>query len=81
MVCVVFYICGALYNFTRRPQIAQHYDGTKCLLEQIWTGYLATICAMKNSYQDLLGLLEFVGSYCKSSGEDVAEAIYIFSAK
>ena len=44
-------------------------------LEQGWTGHLATISAIKNSYQDLLDLLEFVGSYCKSSGEDVAEAI------
>ena len=44
-------------------------------LEHGWTGHLATISAIKNWYQDLLDLLEFVGSYCKSSGEDVAEAI------
>lgn len=73
----VFDICNGLYNFTRRPVIAQHYDGErlKRLLDQRWTGHLATVTTVRRCYQELLDLLEAVATYSKSPGDDVVEAI------
>jgi hypothetical protein len=73
----LFDICGGLYNLTRRPLIAQHYDGEKLkrLLDQRWTGHLATVSVVRKCYHELLDLLGAVQTYSGSSGDDVAEAI------
>ena len=54
------YVCGNLYNFFRNPTVALQYNGEnlKCLLEQRWTGYLATVTAVFNSFQHLTLLLQ-----------------------
>ena len=73
----VFEICDGLYNFTRRPLIAQHYDGKRLqrLLQQRWTGHLVTISTIKSCYPQLLELLNTIALHPKSSGSDVAEAV------
>ena len=73
----MFEVCDGLYNFTRRPHFAQHYDGEKLkrLLQQRWTGHLATISTIRKCYRELLELLDTVGSHPQASGDEVAEAI------
>ena len=40
-----FHVCNALYKFCKKPTIAVHYKGLHLqrLLEQRWTGHLATV--------------------------------------
>jgi hypothetical protein len=73
----MFEVCDGLYNFTRRPLIAQHYDGEKLkrLLQQRWSGHLSTISTIRKCYHELLDLLDAIGSHPRASGLDVAEAI------
>ena len=46
------HLCGSLYIFFRKPTVALHCNGEKmkCLLEQRWTGHLATVTAALNSF-------------------------------
>ena len=51
------HVCGSL-RFFRKPAVALHYNGEKLkrLLEQRWTGYLATVTAVLNSFQHVTSL-------------------------
>jgi len=44
-VLELFVLCGCLYNFTKRPNMAVIYHGNrlKCLLDQHWTGHWETL--------------------------------------
>ncbi|KAJ3583979.1 hypothetical protein NHX12_015476 [Muraenolepis orangiensis] len=55
----LFNICNVLYTFTRKPIVAAHYQGNtlKRLLEQRWTGHLATVHIILKSFQDIVELL------------------------
>ncbi|KAJ3592963.1 hypothetical protein NHX12_005301, partial [Muraenolepis orangiensis] len=59
----LFNICNVLYvKFTRKPTVAAHYQGNtlKRLLEQRWTGNLATVQIILKSFQDIVELLRHV---------------------
>ncbi|KAJ3583322.1 hypothetical protein NHX12_025626, partial [Muraenolepis orangiensis] len=58
----LFNICNVLYTFTRKPIVAAHYQGNtlKHLLEQRWTGHLATVQIILKSFQDIVELLRHV---------------------
>ncbi|KAJ4930085.1 hypothetical protein JOQ06_019098 [Pogonophryne albipinna] len=58
----LFNICNVLYKFTRKPTVAAHYQGNtlKRLLEQRWTGHLATVQIILKSFQDIVELLRHV---------------------
>ncbi|KAJ3582242.1 hypothetical protein NHX12_015711 [Muraenolepis orangiensis] len=58
----LFNICNVLYTFTRKPIVAAHYQGNtlKRLLEQRWTGHLATVHIILKSFQDIVELLRHV---------------------
>ena len=47
----------------RKPTVASHYNGEKFkrLLEQGWTGHLATVTAVFNSFQHVTSLLQEMG--------------------
>ena len=60
----VLHVCGSLYNFFRKPTVALHYNGEKLTrrLEQRWTGYLATVTTVLNSFQHMTLLLQEMGT-------------------
>ena len=53
------HVCGCLHFF-RKPIVALHYNGEKLkrLLEQRWTGHLATVTAVLNFFQHITSLLQ-----------------------
>ena len=54
-----FEICDALYNFLRRPTIHRLYEGgqLKRLLDQRWSGHIATTKAVLDNYECLVNVL------------------------
>jgi len=54
-----FDLCGCLYNFTKRPNMAVIYQGNrlKRLLDQRWTGHWETLDNILTSFDDLVDLL------------------------
>ena len=46
------HVCDSLYNFFRKPTVAPHNNSEKLkhLLEQRWTGHLAAVTAVLNSF-------------------------------
>ncbi|CAJ1057873.1 uncharacterized protein LOC128440739 [Xyrichtys novacula] len=55
-----FGVCNSLYKFFRKPTVAAVYTGEKLkrLLEQRWTGHLATVKVIMNSCDDIVHLLQ-----------------------
>ena len=55
-----FDLCGCLYNFTKRPNMAVIYHGNrlKRLLDQRWTGHWETLSNIITSFDDLVVLLK-----------------------
>lgn len=72
-----FDICRALYKFTRRPNIAEIYDGVKLkrLLDQRWTGHLATVQVIIESLCEIQEMLSFCSTSSLLKGDVVALAI------
>jgi hypothetical protein len=72
-----FDICGTLYKFTRRPNIAEIYDGAKLkrLLDQRWTGHLATVQVIIESLSEIEEMLVFCTTCPLLKGDVVALAI------
>lgn len=54
-----FEVCNSLYKFCRKPTVALHYKGAhlKRLLEQRWTGHLATVSVILNPFDDIKSIL------------------------
>lgn len=54
-----FGVCNMLYNFIRKPTVAILYKGDtlKRLLDQRWTGHLATVKVVVKSFHDISTLL------------------------
>ena len=54
-----FGVCNMLYNFIRKPTVAMLYKGEtlKRLLDQRWTGHLATVKVVVKSFRDIFTLL------------------------
>lgn len=54
-----FGVCNMLYNFIRKPTVAMLYKGEtlKRLLDQRWTGHLATVKVVVKSFHDIFTLL------------------------
>jgi hypothetical protein len=67
-----FEIAGALYNFTRRYQIATAYTGDtlKRLLEHRWTGHLAATSIIVNNFMEIQEVLSDA-SESESMPEDI----------
>lgn len=59
-----FGVCGSLYKFYKKPTVAIHYKGDtlKRLLDQRWTGHLATVTAVLKSFDDIFFLLSEIDS-------------------
>ena len=55
-----FDLCGCLYNFTKRPNMAVIYHGNrlKRLLDQRWTGHWETLSNIITSFDDIVLLLK-----------------------
>ena len=66
-----FGICDALYNFLRRPTVAILYEGEtlKRLMDQRWSGHLATTAAILDNYSSVIDVLR------ACSGSDVVDAV------
>jgi hypothetical protein len=71
-----FDTCDALYKFTRRPNIDQIYDGVKLkrLLDQRWTGHLATVETIIGSFAELQDML-VCASKSTSLGSELSEVL------
>ena len=54
------HVCGELYNFFCKPTVSLHYNGEKLkrLLEQRWTGHLATVTTILRSFEPITSLLQ-----------------------
>ncbi|ROI52181.1 Zinc finger MYM-type protein 1 [Anabarilius grahami] len=72
-----FSICNALYNFCRKPTVALQYrcDRLKRLLDQRWTGHLATVAVIVSSFEDITSVLEHVSSARTYGAEVRMEAV------
>ncbi|KAK9967816.1 hypothetical protein ABG768_002182 [Culter alburnus] len=72
-----FSICNALYNFCRKPTVALQYRGDrlKRLLDQRWTGHLATVAVIVSSFEDITSVLEHVSSARTYGAEVRMEAV------
>ena len=86
-------VCGSLYNFFRKPTVALHHNREKLkrLLEQRWTGHLATVTAVFNSLQHITSLLREMATSKTHKAEtrietsgllrEVQEQSFLFIAK
>jgi hypothetical protein len=72
-----FDTCDALYKFTRRPNIDQIYDGVKLkrLLDQRWTGHLATVETIIGSFAELEDMLVCASRSTSLGSEVLALAV------
>lgn len=59
-----FNVCGMLYNFLRKPTVSTHYKGDtlKRLLDQRWTGHLATVSVILKNLEDIIAVLSKTSS-------------------
>lgn len=71
-----FHVCNALYKFCKNPTVAVHYKGVhlKRLLEQRWTGHLATVSVIIKSFNDITFLLTDINSVMAHGAEIRMEA-------
>ena len=71
-----FEVCDMLYNFLRRPILAHLYEGNKLkrLLEQRWSGHLATTTAMLENYDAIVDVLTVCGTSAEVDGNTCVEA-------
>ena len=69
-------VCGSLYNFFGKPTVALHYkgEGSKRLVKQRWTGHLATLTAVFNSFRHMISLLQEMGAPKAHKAETRIEA-------
>lgn len=71
-----FEVCDMLYNFIRRPILTRLYEGNKLkrLLEQRWSGHLATTVAMLDNYDAIVDVLSVCGKSVAVDGSTSVEA-------
>ena len=71
-----FEVCDMMYNFLRRPTLARLYEGNnlKRLLEQRWSGHLATTTAILNNYDAIVDVLTVCGTSAEVDGSTCVEA-------
>jgi hypothetical protein len=71
-----FDLCGCLYNFTKRPNMAVIYQGNrlKRLLDQRWTGHWETLNNILTSFDDLVDLLKDAETNKRGSADIRVEA-------
>ncbi|KAI2645227.1 Zinc finger MYM-type protein 1 [Labeo rohita] len=72
-----FNVCNALYKYCKKPTIAVHYKGErlKRLLEQRWTGHLATVSVILNNFEEITSLLTEIDSVRAHGPELRMEAV------
>ena len=56
---IFLHVCGSFYNFFRKVTITLYYIGEKlkCFFDQRWTGHLATVTAVLNSFQHAASII------------------------
>lgn len=71
-----FEICDMLYNFLRRPNVARLYEGKKLkrLLEQRWSGHLATTTVLLDNFQAIVDVLTLCEASVEVDGNTGVEA-------
>ena len=71
-----FAVCGMLYNFFRKPTVAVYYKGNtlKRLLDQRWTGHLATVSVILKNMEDITAVLSEVNGNTKCTSDVTVEA-------
>jgi len=77
-----FDVCSSLYKYFRKPTVARVYNGQKLkrLLEQRWTGHLATVTVIMKSFNSILSLLQEIEDDQTSSTEIRVEATGLLKA-
>lgn len=72
-----FDVCGMLFNFFRKPTVSVHYkgDSLKRLLDQRWSGHLATVSVILKNMEDISAVLSEVNSTRAYGSEVRVEAI------
>ena len=77
-----FGVCNALYKFTRKPTVAAKYRGItlKRLLEQRWTGHLATVSTIMKSFDSVTEVLNCILESSSFSIETKMEATGLLSS-
>lgn len=70
-------MCNALYKFCKKPTVAVHYKGVhlKRLLEQRWTGHLATVSVILKFFNGLTSLLTEIDTVPSFGAEVRMEAV------
>lgn len=70
-------VCCCLYKFFRKPTVAAQYKGErlKRLLDQRWTGHLATVSVIIGSFKDITSLLSEIDAERAYGAEMRMEAI------
>ncbi|MEQ2241738.1 hypothetical protein ILYODFUR_028389 [Ilyodon furcidens] len=78
----LFSVCNALYKFIRKPTVAALYQGNtmKRLLEQCWTGHLATVEVILKSFQEIAEVLDQVEKTASFPADTGMEASGLRSA-
>jgi len=71
-----FEVCDMMYNFLRRPTLTRLYEGNKLkrLLEQRWSGHLATTTAILHNYDAIVDVLTLCGTSAEVDGSTCVEA-------
>ncbi|KAK0153461.1 Zinc finger MYM-type protein 1 [Merluccius polli] len=71
-----FSVCNSLYKYFKKPTVAAVYTGEKLkrLLEQRWTGHLATVTVILKSFDNIVHLLRGIDSTQTSAAEVRMEA-------
>ncbi|KAI4817001.1 hypothetical protein KUCAC02_009296 [Chaenocephalus aceratus] len=64
-------VCNSLYKFFRKPTVAAVYTGEelKRLLDQRWTGHLATVTVIMKSFEHIVHLLREIEDNQTSAAE------------
>ncbi|KAI7789318.1 putative homeobox-containing protein 1 [Triplophysa rosa] len=72
-----FNVCNSLYKYCKKPTIAVHYKGErlKRLLEQRWTGHLATVLVILKNFKEITSLLTEIDSVRAHGPELRMEAV------
>ncbi|KAJ4925626.1 hypothetical protein JOQ06_018351 [Pogonophryne albipinna] len=77
-----FSVCNSLYKFFRKPTVAAVYTGEKLkrLLDQRWTGHLATVTVIMKSLEHIVHLLREIEDNQTSAAELRIESTGILKA-
>ncbi|KAK0146221.1 Zinc finger MYM-type protein 1 [Merluccius polli] len=77
-----FSVCNSLYKYFKKPTVAAVYTGEKLkrLLEQRWTGHLATVTVILKSFGNIVHLLRGIDSTQTSAAEVRMEATGLLKA-